>query len=83
MSEAEWADLTAENAELKKAGSVLLAKLDAIRKATDGIFLLAKIHGVEYAGPNWAEEYEALKVLSQSPAVEETVLKRYGLDTKA
>jgi hypothetical protein len=37
-----------------------VTKLDAIHRATSGVFVLAAVHGREYEGPNWTAEYAAL-----------------------
>ena len=46
---------------LADAGQALLTKLDAIDKATAGIFQIAAVHGVPYKGPNWVDEYKAMR----------------------
>ena len=38
-----------------------LNKVEAVAKATEGMFVLSQIHGMPYRGPNWADEFQALK----------------------
>lgn len=54
--------------EIERALRALLTKLDAIREATNDIFVLADVHGREYSGPNWAEEYKAGREALALPA---------------
>jgi hypothetical protein len=47
--------------ELRLAARALLKKLDRVEEDTKGIFVMAHIHGQNYAGANWSEEYKALE----------------------
>ena len=43
------------------ASDALLSKLDQVAKDTEGMFVMAHIHGQDYKGVNWSEEYRALR----------------------
>ena len=48
-------------AELEGVLRNLVDKLDTIDKAVTGVFVMAKIHGCEYSGPNYGEELKAAR----------------------
>ena len=60
-----WADCTKRKVEpLQEQRDSLLAalealcdKLDQVAKDTAGVFTLAHIHGQNYTGANWGDEY--------------------------
>jgi len=53
---------------LIEAATALLAKLDEIERDTSGIFVMAHVHGMPYKGPNWAEEYKAMRTTLERAA---------------
>jgi len=46
---------------LREAAEKLLCKLDQVEKDTQGIFVMAHIHGQNYTGANWSEEYAMVR----------------------
>lgn len=46
---------------VEAAARALVAKLDEVGAATLGVYVLAKVHGMEYDGPNYGVELEALR----------------------
>lgn len=62
------ASLLRQTQALRAAAMTLLRKLDQVEKDTRGIFVMAHIHGSDYKGANWSEEYKALEAaLAQPP----------------
>lgn len=56
-----------------EAAQALVAKLDEVNAATLGVFVLAKVHGMEYNGPNYGAELESLRnALAGASPLEET-----------
>lgn len=58
--------------DLTKLAQALVDKLDAIENdgGMNGIFGFAQVHGIVYSGPNYGDEYRALKahLSAQQPA---------------
>jgi hypothetical protein len=51
-----------DSGKLREAARKLLSKLDQVEKDTQGIFVMAHVHGQDYKGANWSEEYKELEV---------------------
>lgn len=46
---------------LREAAQKLVEKLGIVDEASSGVFVLAKVHGMEYDGPNYGEELTKLR----------------------
>lgn len=52
-----------ETETLKSAVKALCDKVEECGKASEGIFTVARIHGVHYTGPNWNVELGRARAL--------------------
>ena len=55
------AALREENERLRSKAAAMVAKLDAVTEATRGIWGYLYAHGMEYQGPSYKDELDALR----------------------